>query len=78
MRKLTHALAAALVIMVFAGGAFLGSQQNAKTEKNGLDARPFSAGVVGASSARNRQQLNSKRRREQCRTLACRKSVTPT
>ena len=41
MRKSTHALTAALVIMWLAGGAPVGSLQNARAENNGLERTPL-------------------------------------
>jgi hypothetical protein len=41
MRKLTHALTAALVIMLLAGGGPVGGLQNANGENNGLERAPL-------------------------------------
>ncbi len=46
MRKLTHALAAALVVVLLAGAAAVDGQQNARAENNGLERTP----VLGWSS----------------------------
>ncbi len=46
MRKLTHALTAALVIALLVGGALVGGLQNARAENNGLERTP----VLGWSS----------------------------
>ena len=48
LRERTRSLRAALLIAMLAGGIL----HNAGAEDNGLDARPFRAGVAGASSAR--------------------------
>ncbi len=46
MRKLTHALAAALVVVLLAGGRLAGSQENANAGNNGLERTP----ILGWSS----------------------------
>ena len=41
MRKLTHALTAAMAIVLLAGGTLMGGLQNARAENNGLERAPL-------------------------------------